>query len=95
MGLFQMDGGAAVHSSYEITAPLFDEIEIALNSDYYSGDTFTITTENNTAENIYIQKAELNDENWSNFHFSHEAFSKGGALKLKLGSEPNKNWGLK
>ena len=51
--------------------------------------------ENNSAENIYIQQAELNGENWTKFKFSHDAFSKGGELKLKLGNEPNKNWGLK
>lgn len=94
MGLFQMDGGASVDSHYEITAPLFDEIEIQLDSDYYSGDKFKITTENNSTENFYIHSAELNGENWTSFRFSHEAFSKGGELKLKLDSEPNKKWGL-
>ena len=95
MGLFQMDGGAAVESSYEITTPLFDEIEIQLDSKYYPGDKFVITSENNSPENIYIQHAKLNGENWNSFKFSHEAFSKGGELRLKLGSSPNKNWGLK
>ena len=95
MGLFQMDGGAAVESSYEITTPLFDEIEIQLDSKYYPGDKFVITSENNSPENIYIQNAKLNGENWNSFKFSHEAFSKGGELRLKLGSSPNKNWGLK
>jgi predicted alpha-1,2-mannosidase len=95
MGLFQMDGGAAVNSFYEITAPLFDEIEIQLDSKYYPGDKFVITSENNSPENIYIQNAKLNGENWNSFKFSHEAFSKGGELRLKLGSSPNKNWGLK
>ena len=54
-----------------------------------------ITSENNSPENIYIQNAKLNGENWNSFKFSHEAFSKGGELRLKLGSSPNKNWGLK
>ena len=93
IGIFQMDGGAAIDSSYEITAPLFDEIEIELDSKYYPGDKFVITTENNSIENIYIQSAELNGENWTDFSFSHDAFSKGGELKLELGNTPNKNWG--
>tara|TARA_B100000809_G_scaffold141837_1_gene139399 strand:- start:31551 stop:33881 length:2331 start_codon:yes stop_codon:yes gene_type:complete len=95
MGLFQMDGGASVNSSYEITTPIFDEIEIELNSNYYSGEKFIITTENNSAENSYIQQAELNGENWTNYKFPHDVFSKGGELKLKLGDKPNKDWGLK
>ena len=93
MGLFQMDGGASVDSYYEITTPIFDEIEIELDSRYYSGDKFVITTENNSEENFYIQQAELNGENWTKFKFSHDVFSKGGELKLKLGNTPNKNWG--
>ena len=94
MGLFQMDGGASVNSSYEMTTPLFDEIEIKLNSTYYPGDKFIITTENSSEENIFIQHAKLNGENWRHFKFSHDIFSKGGELNLLLGSKPNKNWGL-
>lgn len=94
MGLFQMDGGASVNSSYEITSPIFDEIEIALNSKYYSGEKFVITTENNSKENLYIQQASLNGQNWNHFKFSHETFAKGGKLKLSLGKHPNKKWGL-
>ncbi len=95
MGLFQMDGGASVHSSYDITAPIFNEIEIQLDSKYHKGNTFRITTENNSDENIYIQQAEINGENWTKFNFSHDIFAKGGSLNLKLGNKPNKNWGLK
>jgi putative alpha-1,2-mannosidase len=94
MGLFQMDGGASINSSYEITTPLFDEIEIELDSRYYSGKKFLITTENNSEENFYIQQAELNGENWTKFTFSHDVFAKGGKLNLKLGNTPNKNWGI-
>ncbi len=95
MGLFQMDGGASVNSSYEITTPVFDKVEIDLNPSYYSGDIFVIIAENNSDENIYIQQAILNGQDWMKFHFSHETFSKGGELKLVLGKEPNKEWGQK
>ena len=94
IGLFQMDGGASVHSSYEITSPIFDEVEIRLHPDYYQGKKFVIITENNTIGNTYIQSAKLNGENWSKFSFSHETFIKGGKLKLRLGKEPDKNWGI-
>ena len=62
MGLFQMDGGASINSPYEITSPIFDNIEISLNQDYYEGDKFVISTTNNSAENMYIQSAKLNDQ---------------------------------
>ncbi|MEQ8417075.1 MAG: GH92 family glycosyl hydrolase [Imperialibacter sp.] len=94
IGLFQMDGGASVNSSYDITTPIFDKVEIQLDPKYYSGKTFTISTENNSADNIYIQKASLNGKDWTKFSFPHEVFSQGGELKLTLGKSPNKAWGL-
>lgn len=94
MGLFQMDGGASVNSSYEITAPIFDELKIKLHPDYYSGKEFRITTANNTPENMYIQSATLDTKNWTDYSFSHERFAKGGTLHLELGNTPNKNWGI-
>ncbi|MCP4311885.1 MAG: glycoside hydrolase family 92 protein, partial [Bacteroidetes bacterium] len=54
IGLFQMDGGAGVNSSYEITAPIFDEVEIELNPEYYPGEKFVIFAENNAADHPYI-----------------------------------------
>jgi putative alpha-1,2-mannosidase len=93
IGIFQMDGGASVNSSYEITSPIFDKIEIQLNPKYYSGKKFVITTKNNFPDNNYIQSAKLNGENWTKFSFPHETFSKGGKLIINLGKEPNKNWG--
>ncbi|MFC2116469.1 GH92 family glycosyl hydrolase [Bacteroidota bacterium] len=95
IGLFQMDGGASLNSSYEITTPIFDEIEIQLDPQYYSGDKFVIITENNSEENTYIQEAKLNGQDWMKFRFSHEIFSNGGELKLRLGKEPNMKWGQK
>jgi predicted alpha-1,2-mannosidase len=95
MGCFQMDGGASVNSSYEMTSPIFDEIVIQLHPSYYSGDQFVIITENNSADNIYIQQAYLNGDEWVKYHFPHEVFAKGGDLRLILGNEPNRNWGRK
>ncbi len=93
IGLFQMDGGASINSQYEITSPLFDEVTISLNSDYYKGKKFVITTKNNMAENIYIQSATLNGQDWTKCYFEHNEFATGGKLELVLGSTPNKEWG--
>ena len=95
IGLFQMDGGCSINSQYDITTPLFDEIRIQLNQDYYPGKEFVIKTENNSAENVYIQAAKLNGTQWDNFQFSHNDFAKGGELILQLGPVPNKEWGNK
>jgi predicted alpha-1,2-mannosidase len=94
MGLFQMDGGASVNSSYEITTPIFKEIEIQLHPTYYPGDKFVIHTENSSNSNIYIQEAYLNGKEWNHFSFPHEIFAKGGELKLITGKDPNFEWGI-
>ncbi len=93
IGLFQMDGGASVYSSYEITSPIFDEIEISLNPRYYQGKKFIISVRNNSAENMYIQSAKLNGKVLKTFHFDHKDFARGGRLELVLGKTPNKEWG--
>lgn len=93
MGLFEVDGGCAVRPTYDITSPLFDEVVIHLDDRYYKGKTFRILTRNNSAENMYIQKAFLNGKPWNCFQFYHETFAQGGELVLELGSAPNRRWG--
>lgn len=93
IGLFSLNGTTAVNSVYEITSPVFDQVEIKLDPEYYHGKKFTIKTNNNSTENCYIQKAELNGNPLTRFWITHNEFSKGGILELWLGPEPNKNWG--
>ncbi len=92
IGLFQEDGGASINNWYDITSPIFDEITLHLNNDYFPGSTFTIKTKNNSAENMYIQSATLNGETLNKSWFGHDVFAKGGTLELVMGPEPNKNW---
>lgn len=94
IGLFSLKGTESVNPIYEITSPVFDEVKIKLNPDYYSGDYFTIKTHNNTSDNYYIQKAKLNENSINQCWFLHEDFAKGGVLELWLGAEPNKKWGI-
>lgn len=78
---------------YEITSPLFDQITISLDSRYYSGKEFIVKTYNNSAENIYIQRATLNDTPINKCWLDHKEIAEGGKLELWMGSQPNKNWG--
>jgi len=94
MGLFSLKGTTDVDPVYEITSPVFDEVKITLNQEYYPGKSFIIKSNNNSAENCYIKKAELNGIPLNRFWFKHEDFAKGGTLELWLGPEPNKNWGI-
>ena len=93
MGLFSLRGTAALDPVYDITSPVFDEITLKLDSEYYSGAKFVIKAYNNSNENKYIQKASLNGAPLDQFWFKHSDFSKGGILELWLGPQPNKTWG--
>ena len=93
IGLFSLQGNVNAEPVYEITSPIFDKITIELDPAYYEGGKFIIETENNSKENMYIQQANMNGESLNTFWFTHDAFAKGGKLKITLGSEPNKSWG--
>jgi len=93
IGLFEMKGGAALKPEYEIGSPIFDKITIHLNEKYYPGEKFVIEASNNTSSNIYIQSAQLNDQDWQKPWFYHDDLVKGGTLRLKMGKQPNEKWG--
>ena len=93
LGLFSVTVTESDTPYYDITSPIFDKITIKLNKNYYEGSTFTITTHNNSAENCYIQRAQLNNVEWNYAQFDHADFAKGGKLELWLGNQPNKSWG--
>jgi predicted alpha-1,2-mannosidase len=75
---------------YQITSPVFSKVEIQLDPDYYTGKTFTIEAHNNSGENIYIQKAELNGQALNHSWIHHRDIACGGKLELWLGPTPSK-----
>lgn len=93
IGLFSLTGTSSIDPVYDITSPVFDEVVIRLNNNYYPGKEFVIKTYNNSRENCYIQKATLNGKEHNQFYFSHSDFSKGGLLELWLDAQPNLSWG--
>lgn len=93
LGLFSLRGTCSKDPIYEITAPEFDEITIALDPRYYSGKQFKINVNNNSEDNCYIQRAELNGKPLHNCWITHRDFSQGGRLELWLGPKPNRAWG--
>jgi putative alpha-1,2-mannosidase len=94
MGLFEVTGGGATRPVYDITSPVFDEITIELNPDYYSGDQFRIVTHDNSAKNMYIQDAELDGARLDDAWFRHDQLTDGGTLELWMGDTPDKHWGV-
>ena len=88
IGLFQMTGGAELNPTYQITGPLFDQIEIELNKDFYKGEKLVIQTNNSNDQNVYIKKAQLNGQVVEDFLLSHENLTRGGILKLEMSPKP-------
>lgn len=95
LGLFSLQGNNSIDPTYEITSPIFDEITIKLDPQYYSGKEFKVKTYNNSKENCYIQKSKVNGNDYNKYWINHSTFSEGGLLEIWLGNEPNKSWGEK
>lgn len=89
-GLFQLNGGTDEDPDYQVGSPIFDRITFHLLPKYYSGDDFVIETLNNSSQNVYVQKAELNGKPLGEMTISHSDIVKGGKLKLEMGAEPVK-----
>jgi predicted alpha-1,2-mannosidase len=90
IGLFDVEGGAAVKPTYQITSPVFDRVTIHLNQHYFSGKQFVISTRHNSAANLYIQSAQLNGHPLNQFWFPHAELAGGGALEIELGPQPSR-----
>lgn len=58
------------------------------------GKAFTMNAINNSATNIYIQKAEWNGKPYTKSYLTHEMIAKGGELKLFMGSQPSATFGV-
>ena len=92
-GLFSTNGGTTPEPFYEISSPIFSKITIHLNPRYYKGKQFVIDATNNSAQNLYIQSAQLNGKPLNRPWMTHETVVNGGTLTLQMGLKPNKAWG--
>ncbi len=90
LGLFQMDGGAAIHPQYELGSPRFEKITIHLSDEYYGGNTFVIKAKNASRDNKYINAAKLNGKKWDSWKIPQKEIIKGGELILEMKDVPNK-----
>lgn len=89
IGLFQMNGGTEKNPQYEIGSPIFDEVTIKLNSNYYAKSTFSIKAVNNSESNVYVNKVELNKRNIEDYKISHQDIINGGELILNMSDKKN------
>jgi putative alpha-1,2-mannosidase len=90
IGLFDIEGGAAVKPTYQITSPIFDRVTIHLRQGYFPGRAFTLKTRNNSPANAYIQSVKLDGRPLNQFWITHTDLVKGGELEIELGPKPSR-----
>ncbi len=78
----------------EITSPIFDKVEFRLDPTYHSGKTFVVIAHDNSADNIYIQRALLNGKEYNKCYLDFANIVAGGVLELYMGDTPNEKWGI-
>jgi predicted alpha-1,2-mannosidase len=92
MGFYPVCPGS---THYEIGSPIFDEVIIYLDKEYYEGKQFVIRANNVSKDNKYIQSASLDGKPFDKPWINHSDIVNGGKLIFEMGPEPNKEWGIK
>lgn len=94
MGLFDVQGHAAMNPTFQFGSPLFDKVTIRLDPKYYAGKELVIETKNNSKENVFVQSVSLNGEKVDNCWIDRSLLMKGGSLVWEMGDQPNTKWGI-
>ena len=87
MGMYSVAPGT---NQYVLGAPLFKKITLKLEN----GKTFVVNAVNNSAENLYVQKAKLNGKTHTKTYLNHSDITNGGTFNLTMSAEPNKSKGV-
>jgi predicted alpha-1,2-mannosidase len=80
----------AANGVYVLGSPL---VQRAAINNRAQKTRFTILAEDNSDQNLYIQRAWLNGKEWRRSWLTHQQIIAGGELRLQMGAEPNKAWG--
>jgi predicted alpha-1,2-mannosidase len=87
MGLYQVDPAGGM---FVIGSPVLEKTTLALPA----GKQFVLRTVNNSAKNIYVQKAELNGKPYGKSYIHYSDIMQGGELVLYMGATPSTEWGI-
>ena len=87
MGFYPVCPGA---NQYVIGTPYFDKMTLHLEN----GKTMTITAQNCSQENKYIQSLSVNGTPSTKNFFTHDQLMRGGNIQYVMGSTPNKQRGI-
>ncbi len=86
MGFYPVAPGS---NEYIIGSPWFDEVEIFLEN----GRSVLIQTENNSVENIYIDKVYEGEGNYSQTFIPHDLLMEGPSFYFVMTDSPNSGYG--
>jgi predicted alpha-1,2-mannosidase len=89
LGLFDVKGFTDLQPTVQLGSPIFERATVQLGN----GQKLSIETENNSAENIYVQSAEFNGTPLANCWLYRQDLMRGGRLVFTMGNQPNTNWG--
>ncbi|MCD7973152.1 MAG: GH92 family glycosyl hydrolase [Candidatus Azobacteroides sp.] len=87
LGIYSVCPGT---DEYVLGSPLFKKATITMED----GKKFVIEATGNSAENVYIQSAKLNENNLSKNYITYQDIVKGGTLSFEMGNQPNTNRGI-
>ena len=76
-------------NQYVIGSPVFRKATITLEN----GKQFIIEANKNDQDNVYIQSAKLNGQDYTKNYIRYEDIVDGGVLRFEMGNRPNKNRG--
>jgi len=77
------------HPSYVLGSPLFKKATLSLSN----GNNFVIEAPENSKENIYVEKVELNGDRYNKNWISHEDIMNGGRLLFYMDNKPERKRG--
>lgn len=86
LGFYQVEPAGG---KYIFGSPIVDKAVLKVAND----KTFTITAENNSATNKYIQSIKLNGQPYTKFYIDFKDIEAGGTLEFVMGDKPSTAWG--
>jgi putative alpha-1,2-mannosidase len=94
LGLFDVQGHAAINPTFQFGSPLFKKVTIQLDPKYYPGKKLVIETRKNDKQSPYIQSASFNKLKIENCWIDRKKLTNGGRLIFEMGATPNMAWGI-
>lgn len=74
---------------YAIGSPGLEAVEMTMGN----GKKISVTTENYSKQNVYIQAMYLNGKEYNKTYLTYDDIKNGADIRFILGSNPNMSWG--